>query len=102
MVEKTNHNRRRFLATGIMAIASAELGMIGSSAKVTRTVRRGPTRVRTRKSSRASIRTDSSKGASGTICLRKRRGPCPGCPRCRAFDERKPPIGRVLTHREVG
>ena len=32
MVEKTNHNRRRFLATAIMAIASAELGMVGSSA----------------------------------------------------------------------
>ena len=32
MVEKTNHNRRRFLATAIMAIASAELGMIGSAA----------------------------------------------------------------------
>ena len=32
MVKKTNHNRRRFLATAIMAIASAELGMVGSSA----------------------------------------------------------------------
>ena len=32
MVEKTNHNRRRFLATAIMAIASAELGIIGSAA----------------------------------------------------------------------
>jgi pimeloyl-ACP methyl ester carboxylesterase len=32
MVEKTNHNRRRFLATAIMAIASVELGIIGSAA----------------------------------------------------------------------
>ncbi|HSE88312.1 MAG TPA: alpha/beta hydrolase [Candidatus Binatia bacterium] len=32
MVEETNYDRRRFLATTIMTIASAELGMIGSSA----------------------------------------------------------------------
>ena len=32
MVEEINHDRRRFLATAIMAIGSAELGMIGSSA----------------------------------------------------------------------
>jgi hypothetical protein len=32
MVEEINHDRRRFLATAIMAIASAELGMVGSSA----------------------------------------------------------------------
>jgi pimeloyl-ACP methyl ester carboxylesterase len=32
MVEEINHDRRRFLATAIMTIASAELGMIGSSA----------------------------------------------------------------------
>ena len=32
MVEETNHDRRRFLATAIMTIASAELGMIGSAA----------------------------------------------------------------------
>jgi pimeloyl-ACP methyl ester carboxylesterase len=32
MVEKINHDRRRFLATALMTIASAELGMIGSSA----------------------------------------------------------------------
>ena len=36
MVEKTNHNRRRFLATAIMAIASAELGMVGFSAAQTK------------------------------------------------------------------
>jgi pimeloyl-ACP methyl ester carboxylesterase len=32
MVEEINHDRRRFLATAIMTIASSELGMIGSSA----------------------------------------------------------------------
>jgi pimeloyl-ACP methyl ester carboxylesterase len=32
MVEKINHDRRRFLATALMTIASAELGMVGSSA----------------------------------------------------------------------
>ena len=32
MVEEINHDRRRFLATAIMTIASAELGMIGSAA----------------------------------------------------------------------
>jgi pimeloyl-ACP methyl ester carboxylesterase len=37
------------------------------------TVRRVPTRVRTRRNSRASIRTDLSRAASGTICLRKLR-----------------------------
>src|SRR6266550_3361372 len=31
MVEEINHDRRRFLATAIMTIASAELGMIGSA-----------------------------------------------------------------------
>jgi pimeloyl-ACP methyl ester carboxylesterase len=32
MVEEIDHDRRRFLATAIMAIASAELGIIGSAA----------------------------------------------------------------------
>ena len=32
MVEEITHDRRRFLATAIMTIASAELGMVGSSA----------------------------------------------------------------------
>ena len=32
MVEEISHDRRRFLATAIMTIASAELGMIGSAA----------------------------------------------------------------------
>ena len=32
MFEEINHDRRRFLATAIMTIASAELGMIGSAA----------------------------------------------------------------------
>ena len=32
MVEEINHDRRRFLATAIMTIASAELGIIGSAA----------------------------------------------------------------------
>ena len=32
MVEEINHDRRRFLATAVMTIACAELGMIGSSA----------------------------------------------------------------------
>jgi pimeloyl-ACP methyl ester carboxylesterase len=32
MVEEINHDRRRFVATAIMTIASAELGMIGSAA----------------------------------------------------------------------
>ncbi len=32
MVEEINHDRRRFLATALMTIASAELGTIGSSA----------------------------------------------------------------------
>ena len=32
MIEEINHARRRFLATAIMTIASAEFGMIGSSA----------------------------------------------------------------------
>ena len=31
MVEEINHDRRRFLATAIMTIASAELGLIGSA-----------------------------------------------------------------------
>src|SRR5688500_17701472 len=31
MVEEISHDRRRFLATAIMTIASAELGMIGSA-----------------------------------------------------------------------
>jgi hypothetical protein len=32
MVEEINHDRRRFLATALLTIASAELGTIGSSA----------------------------------------------------------------------
>jgi pimeloyl-ACP methyl ester carboxylesterase len=32
MIEEIDHNRRRFLGTAIIAIASAQLGMIGSSA----------------------------------------------------------------------
>src|SRR4029434_3220621 len=32
MVEEINHDRRRFLATAIMTIASGELGIIGSAA----------------------------------------------------------------------
>ena len=35
MVEEISHDRRRFLATAIMTIASAELGMIGSAAAQT-------------------------------------------------------------------
>ena len=40
MVEEINHDRRRFLATAIMAIAAAQLGMIGSAA---RTIQQGKT-----------------------------------------------------------
>jgi hypothetical protein len=32
MIEEINHHRRRFLATAVITIASAELGMIASAA----------------------------------------------------------------------
>jgi hypothetical protein len=46
--------------------------------KATPTVRRVRTPARMPRNSPASIRTDSSREASGTICLKKPRRPLPG------------------------
>ena len=52
MVEEISHDRRRFLATAIMTIASAELGMIGSAAAQT---------IRTKPASLPSIKPGTNK-----------------------------------------